>query len=198
MSNPDFILGSGSYTRKQILKDAGYSYIVHKADIDEKAIGNRTDSFNVDKLVIEIATAKADNILNTINYSDGILLTADQVVLFNMKILEKPESLEQAREYINSYGNSFCQTVGSIVLTDINTKKRVSGYDTAKIYFEPIPSDVIESLIKEGQVLNCAGGLMIEHPLVKPFINKIEGSEDSLMGLSIDLLNRLLISLKES
>jgi septum formation protein len=33
---------------------------------------------------------------------------------------------------------------------------------------------------------------MIEHPLVQPFIDRIEGTIDSVMGLSKPLVRRLL------
>ena len=44
----------------------------------------------------------------------------------------------------------------------------------------------------EGTVLQCAGGLMVEHPLVEPFIARIDGSMDSVMGLSKALVLKLL------
>ena len=43
----------------------------------------------------------------------------------------------------------------------------------------------------------CAGALMIEHKLVEPYIEKVEGKIDSVMGLSIDLLKKLLTELEE-
>ena len=42
--------------------------------------------------------------------------------------------------------------------------------DTSKIYFKPIPSEIIDKLLDEGEVIHCAGGLMIEHPLIQPYI----------------------------
>ena len=38
---------------------------------------------------------------------------------------------------------------------------------------------------------------MIEHPLVREHVVKIDGTEDSIMGLSKDLVERLLEELKE-
>ena len=55
------ILGSKSFTRKAILKEMGIPYEVAVADIDEKAIGDRTDSPK--DLVMAIAVAKADAIV---------------------------------------------------------------------------------------------------------------------------------------
>lgn len=38
----------------------------------------------------------------------------------------------------------------------------------------------------------CAGGLMVEHPLVQPHVTRMVGALDSVMGLDKQLLLRLL------
>ena len=47
-----------------------------------------------------------------------------------------------------------------------------------------------------GEVLNCAGGLMVEHSLILPYRKQIIGTEESVMGLSMELLTSLLEKLK--
>ena len=59
------ILGSGSSSRRMILSNAGYIFDVVKADLDERAIGDRSDG-NVEptKVLVELlANAKADEIM---------------------------------------------------------------------------------------------------------------------------------------
>ncbi|KAK9916784.1 hypothetical protein WJX75_006979 [Coccomyxa subellipsoidea] len=51
-----------------------------------------------------------------------------------------------------------------------------------------LASTVVEELISEGAIFRCAGGLMIEHPLVEPLITSIQGTKDSVMGLSKKLV----------
>ena len=191
-------LGSNSSTRKMILHENGFHYTTTAADIDEKAIGNRLmDPPN--ELVLVIALAKANAIISRqqqqqqlTSRSNDILLTADQVVVYDGCILEKPVDLIEARLFINRYSNNCCSTVGSIVLTDVNNGKQVSGVDTATIHFDVIPQHVIDKIIDEGEVIYCAGGLMVEHPLLQPYIKQVDGTYDSLMGLSCALLASLL------
>ena len=47
-------------------------------------------------------------------------------------------------------------------------------------------------MIAEGEVMWCAGGLMVEHPLVQPHVTKMVGGIDSVMGLSKETVVRLL------
>eukprot|EP00981_Chlorochromonas_danica_P010410 scaffold3216_cov177-Ochromonas_danica.AAC.2 len=151
-------LGTGSATRREILAREGFTFEVHKANIDEKAFGDR--AADPDDLVRLLAIEKSRAILRQWQLSSSpsptpapsithhripLLLTADQVV--------------------------------------------------ATIHFDQIPEEVVDRLLSDGQALHCAGGLMVEHPLLQPYIKRIDGTMDSVMGLSCELLEKLLIEL---
>ena len=53
-----------------------------------------------------------------------------------------------------------------------------------QIGFERISDETIDQLIAEGTVFYCAGGLMVEHPLVEPRITYMHGVPVSLGSLS--------------
>eukprot|EP00601_Ochromonadales_sp_CCMP2298_P030823 CAMPEP_0173347906 /NCGR_PEP_ID=MMETSP1144-20121109/13421_1 /TAXON_ID=483371 /ORGANISM="non described non described, Strain CCMP2298" /LENGTH=222 /DNA_ID=CAMNT_0014295459 /DNA_START=97 /DNA_END=765 /DNA_ORIENTATION=- len=188
----NLLLGSGSSTRKQILLENGFNFRVVKADIDEKAIGDR--SKNAEDLVTLLACEKAKAIQKKLTNTqpDDLLLTADQVVLFDGKILEKPVDLAEARMFIDRYSGRSCMTVGSLMLTKPYSGQQVMGVDTATIHFGQIPRDVVDAILAEGECVHCAGGLMVEHPLLQPHIRSLEGTQESLMGLSVELLHSLL------
>jgi septum formation protein len=194
------VLGSSSFTRKAILAEMGISFEVVPSTINEAAIGDRTDGSmeNARKLVRLIAEAKADDIVRNLpeQHRGKILLTADQVVLCNGQILEKPKSEEQARRYLALYGDHPCHTVGSVILTDTKNLKRISGVDSTTILFSKLSPSTIDQLINQGNVYFCAGGLMIEDPSVQKYIVSVDGTIDSVMGLSKELLLRLYHELK--
>ncbi|KAL8267663.1 hypothetical protein R6Q59_001461 [Mikania micrantha] len=60
------------------------------------------------------------------------------------------------------------------------------------IHFHEIPDHVIDKLIEEGLVLRVAGALIIEHPLLVPFVKDVKGTIDSVMGLPKALTEKLL------
>ncbi len=187
------ILGSSSTIRAQILSH-GLNTPVHVArpDIDEKAIRRP----NVEHMVRDIAHAKADALLE--RYHDqyrqqqAVLITADQVVLCDDKVLEKPADADEARAYIAMYAACPPTTVGSCVLTDTVTMQRFEAIDRATVYFSPIPDETVTALIDQGDVFYCAGALMVEHKLVQPHITRMDGSLDTVQGLSMDTVKRLL------
>lgn len=190
------ILGSASAARQSILREMGFNFSVMTADIDERAIRREKP----EDLVMALAAAKAEAIISKIaNLKNGeisseplLLITADQVVVHEGVIREKPSSEEEARLFIKGYSRAPACTVGSVMVTNLKTGLKKGGWDKAEVYFHPIPDDVVESLIKEGLVLKVAGGLLVEHPLTSPLVEAMVGSIDSIMGLPKDLTISLI------
>ena len=115
------------------------------------------------------------------------------MVVFDGKIREKPETEEEARMFMRSYKeNNPCSTVGSIRVTDVETGKSASSVDVCTIHFKEISEEAMDFLIEEGEVMWCAGGLMVEHEKVRPFVTKIDGSEDGVMGMDKAVCARLI------
>ena len=212
----------------------GFSFDTLTADIDERAIGDRSASASPEELVLKLARAKAEAILGKMELEQpgtpAYLITCDQVVVHIGRILEKPEDAAevrkpcqavadaspaytlqwpgiiqpksadcvQAREFIAGYSSAPAATVGSVIVQNVGTGRQVEAVDTARIHFKPIPSDVVEQLIKEGTVFKCAGALMIEHPLVEPLITCIDGTPDSVMGLPKHLVLKGLLEVSDA
>lgn len=59
-------------------------------------------------------------------------------------------------------------------------------------HFSQIPEEVIQQMVEEGTVMKCAGALMIENPLLEPFITRFDGAKDAIMGLPKDTVLRLV------
>lgn len=181
------ILGSKSYGRKHVLQRAGYEFEVMSADIDEKAI--RSDDF--EELPLFLARAKAEALVKQIE-EPAILITSDQVVVFDGQLREKPETEIQARKYLTSYSGKWLQANTAVVVTNTETGKQAEALDIAKAYINSIPQAVIDQLIHEGKVMYAAGGIIVEHPLIAPYITEIQGSLDSITGLPVLLTKKLI------
>lgn len=206
------LLGSGSFTRKLILSEMNIPFHKLVREIDERSVGDRSKDAP-SELVLLLAKAKMDHLIDEIqagncsgdlpagltSNNEWVVLTGDQVVTHDGNILEKPDSIVQAKQFVEGYARSPCGTVGSCVLTHLPSGIQVSGVDTATIYFKPtITGEIIDKLLElDAPVLSCAGGLMIEHPLTRQHIDHIDGTEDSVMGLSKDLVTRLLGELRQ-
>ncbi|XP_057975705.1 uncharacterized protein LOC131163025 isoform X3 [Malania oleifera] len=190
------ILGSSSIARRKILAEMGYEFTIMTADIDEKCIRKEKP----EELVMALAEAKADAITAKLQTIDNqvkdakqtILVAADTVVVYGGMIREKPSSKEEARQFIKGYSGGHAATVSSVLITNLEAGFRKGDWDKVEIYFHDIPDEIIDKLIEEGAVLNVAGGLIIEHPLILPYVKEVVGTTDSVMGLPKALTERLL------
>eukprot|EP00271_Cylindrocystis_brebissonii_P015871 TRINITY_DN38922_c0_g1_i1.p1 TRINITY_DN38922_c0_g1~~TRINITY_DN38922_c0_g1_i1.p1 ORF type:complete len:285 (-),score=38.70 TRINITY_DN38922_c0_g1_i1:707-1507(-) len=196
---PRIILGSSSRTRRDILTEMGIVFEVKVAGIDESAIRRE----KAEELVEALALAKAQAIQEKLT-AEGekfgpedaqhtLLITADQVVTYKGSIREKPRDRQEAEEFIRSYSNSSGKTVGAVLVTNLSTGVREIGTDVTQIDFGEIPNEAVEKLLDERWTYESAGGMMVEHPLVAPYVLRfVDGTIDGVMGLP-KALTRVLI-----
>jgi septum formation protein len=192
-NNMKIILGSASTTRQKILRDMGYDFEVVTADVDEKKI--RTDDYH--KLPLMIARAKADALMAVVR-EPAIIITADVIAVFEGKVLEKPKNAEEARKVLKGYAHKAAEAVTSVVVINMQTGEALEGTETARVYFKEIPDSVIDELIKKGNILNCAGSFEIKDPLVRKYIDRIDGTEENVAGLPVELVKKLISEAERS
>lgn len=190
------VLGTSSKYRIALFKEnfPDINFSTMSPSIDERAItAGYTDRAIADpsKLTLAIAHAKADALLPEIK-TPSLLITSDQVVVCNNRIREKPSNEAECREYLRSYVTHPLQTVSTIVITNTATNTRHSGTDIAEQAFTSMPESIIDQLISKGDVLYCAGGITVEDPILSTVLGERKGSLNSIMGLPVTLVQRLL------
>lgn len=201
MISPDLksrslILGTSSKYRHVLFRThfPTLPFTTRSANLDERAITagyvDRTKA-DPEALTLALANAKAAALLPNLPPA-SILLTSDQVVSYRGSIREKPESVERCKGYLRSYAEYPLVTVTAVVLVDSDTKRRVEGVDVASQLLHPIPEKVIDRLVEKGEVLHCAGGITVEDSLLEPYLKSRTGSLESIMGLPVELVRRLL------
>ncbi len=186
------ILGSSSKYRKQILEGHGYQCEVLVPGIEESAIS--TPDFYERPVIL--ARAKARAIQNKVTES-ALIITADIIVVCDGEMYEKPQSLMEAKKFLKKYSDGYAaETICAFVVINTLTGKKVEGTDRAKVFFHPLPDEGVEDFLKYGEPLSRAGGFAIQHPLLKPYINKLEGTVESIVGMPVHLLEKLLQEVK--
>ena len=185
------VLGSASKRRRQILLEMGYKFEVMTADIDEKAIRHE----NPNQMVLDIANAKADALIPKLDH-DTLLVTADLIVVFDGKVLEKPATKQEAREVLQDFGDRPAKTVCAVVITNTATGRRVSGVDIATVWFKPFDENLFKNFVDTPEALEHAGSFAAETEIFQPYVKKIEGTIDSIAGLPKDLVRELIEKVK--
>jgi len=170
------ILGSSSENRRKLLPFACFE----SPNIDEKAI--RCDDPYT--LPLEIAKAKAKALFRE---EDAILITSDQIVLFDGSVREKPDGIQQAREFIESYSHQTATIINAIVVTDMKTGHQVHNVDTAQVTFGKVSADMVTD-----KTFTSAGGIT-EH-----LGYTVVGDTETVLGLSTRVLKELLLKMNSN
>ncbi|XP_038718061.1 7-methyl-GTP pyrophosphatase isoform X1 [Tripterygium wilfordii] len=199
----EFTVLTADIDEKGIRKEKPEELVVALAEAKADAIVSKLLTANNQEKGAEptilLAADTAEAILQKLPIGDHnmeadptLLFTADQVVVYEGVIREKPSSKEEAWEFIKGYSGGQAATVSSVFVTNLKTGFRKGEWDRVEIYFHEIPDEVIEKLIEEGTVLYVAGGLIIEHPLIVPYVKQVVGTTDSVMGLPKSVTEKLL------
>lgn len=194
----NIILGSSSSARAQILDEMGWKYSVMNPDIDERAV-TCSDPF---RLPVLIAKAKATSILGQLG-SDRVptvIITSDQIVLFQNEVRCKPENEEQARSFLESYQDgAIVQTISAVVATHVPSGRQSSEIDLSTIHWSGIPTSAIDDLLEtKPDIYRSCGGFLIEDPDFVNFVDRIEGELDSIRGLPIKSTKKVFRSVLSS
>jgi septum formation protein len=180
------VLGSQSPFRKKLLEEAGFTFDIKTADIDEKAIRSK----NFKKLVLDLGIAKKDAILAKNKFAPNtILVTSDLVVVHNDELREKPVSAEEVIRWHKSYPKGETLVHCSIIVHHVGKNKTLKSVDTCKIKWGKIPERVIMQMTKDPMTYKGAG--FIDRAFFH-YIKNLEGPIDTVIGLPIRILEKHL------
>lgn len=142
------ILASGSPRRSEILKNAGYEFVVKPTSADESLPGGILPEDAV-KLLSE---RKAD--AAKIECSD-VVLSADTVVALGDRILGKPSDKAEAFSMLRSLSGKTHSVYTGVTIKSAE-KKRVFAVKT-DVLFYPLTDDEINAYIATGEPFDKAG-----------------------------------------
>ena len=112
------------------------------------------------------------------------ILGADTIVSFDGKIYGKPESQEQAFEFLKSFQGKTHTIITALVLYNGRTKSTSSRINKTEVTFAPMTDEEIQWYVDTGEWHGAAGGYRIQS-LASAFVQKIEGSYSCVVGLPI-------------
>jgi septum formation protein len=182
---PKLILASASPRRQSLLKEAGYDFAVHPAEVDES---NVPAGLTPSDLARHLANIKADVIAS--KFPDAVVLGADTVVAFGERILGKPEHAADARRMLELLsGTTHIVITGVAVLCAGRGFSRVARAMSA-VRMKSLSDKEISKYVAGGDWQGKAGGYGIQDP--DPFVTRVSGSQSNVVGLPMKLTKSLL------
>jgi len=185
------ILASSSASRLRLLESAGVTPKVLISGVDEEA--SEFDLLSPAELVIALAILKAHTVKESAP-ENSLIIGCDSTFEFNGKSLGKPGNRENAIARCKELSGKSGYLHTGHCLIDLKQGIELSERSTAKVQFAQMTEAEIIDYVDSGEPLNVAGGFTLDG-LSAPFITNIEGDPSGIIGLSLPLLRKMIISL---
>ena len=190
------ILASSSGVRKKILNQNGINCKVVPANVDEEIV---KESLLKEKATPEIisknlAELKANKVSE--KEPNEIVLGADSVIDLNRQLISKPKNREEAIKILEKLNGQKHQLISSVCISK-NGAMIWNYTDAATLTMKQLNLDEIKSYLKKirDKELYAYGVYQIEAD-GRSLFSKIEGNEDTIMGLPVKQIKEYLNTLK--
>jgi septum formation protein len=183
------VLASASPRRQELLRNAGISFTVQVAGIDESPVEGESPRSCAERL----ARDKARVVFRS--RPQDFILGADTIVVVDATMLGKPrDSADAARMLRMLSGRSHQVITGVCVLKPV-AGKSVNSEDmrseTTLVTMSELSDEEIQAYVATGEPMDKAGAYAIQG-IASRWIPRIEGDYSNVMGLPVSLAFRML------
>ena len=190
------ILASKSGVRKIILDKNGIDCTVIPSNIDEDQIKESLIKENASPEIISknLAELKANKISQ--KNPDHLVLGADSVIDLNNELISKPQNRDEAFNILKKLNGQRHQLISSVCISK-NGSMIWNFTDASTLTMKKLNSDEIKSYlakIRDKELFNY-GVYQVEAD-GRDLFSKIEGDEDTIMGLPVKKLKEYLKNYK--
>ena len=189
------VLASKSGVRKDILRKNKIDCDVEPSSIDEDEVKPSMLNEDATPTLISknLAELKANKVSN--KNPDKIVLGADSVIDFQGELISKPKSRQEAFEILKKLNGKRHQLISSVCISK-NGSMIWNYTDTSSLTMKELNLDQIKSYLKgvDDEKLYAYGVYQIEEG-GRDLFSKIEGDEDTIMGLPVKKIKEYISSL---
>ena len=198
-NNYKIVLASKSPRRIEFFKMLGIDVQVFSASIDEEQYRNLEPSKMVQVLSLEKAKASQEkyfkeNNLNIEN-SDIWFIGADTDVVFNGKSLGKPKDSKDAFNILKTLSGNTHEVISAFSIINVNRNIEESFLTSTLVKFCNLSDEIINAYIATHECDDKAGAYALQG-ISSAFIESINGSYSSVIGLDVNLLVKVLMEYK--
>ncbi len=180
------ILASGSPARRDLLRDAGYTFDVLPANIDEPTGAGVAD---IRTFVQQVAWSKAAAVAPRVPH--GIVLAADTVAWIDGTVIGKPADEADARRILTQLGGREHELWTGVCLWRRPDDVQLAWQEMTRVGFTRLSKEQLNAYLATRQWANNSGAYAIEGAN-DPYVRVIRGSLSNVIGLPMETTTRAL------
>jgi septum formation protein len=179
------ILASGSPRRQQLLREAGYDFIVHPSSVDE---ANFPKDLAPGDVAEHLARLKAGDIAQS--YPDDVVLGADTVVEFAGHMLGKPLDAADAERILRLLSGTIHSVITGVAVMRASQNLSLHARVISTVQMRGLTDAEIAHYIASRQWEGKAGAYGIQD--LDPFVTRTSGCRTNIVGLPVHTTAELL------
>ena len=193
--NKKIVLASKSKVRKNILEKNGLNCVIKPANIDEETVKDSLTKEGATPLLISknLAELKANKISESLN--GELVIGADSVIDLDGHIISQPSSRKEAMEILKKLNGKIHYLISSVCISK-NGQMMWNYTDKASLTMKNMSNSDLEEYLSKitNENLYAYNVYQIEGE-GRSLFSKIEGDEDTIMGLPIKKIKEYINSL---
>lgn len=180
------ILASASERRKELLEQLiGRDFDICVSSYAEDTV----DGMGPVELVMHHSRQKALDVAG--NLKEGIIISADTVVICDEKVLEKPNDPEHAKEMLVQMNGKRIKAVTGVTVMDAASKQAITEHEMTLIKMRDLSEKLIDDYINTGETSGKAAAFAIQGKGAI-LVERIEGDFFNVVGLPLFRLSEML------
>ncbi|MFA7229015.1 MAG: Maf family protein [Melioribacteraceae bacterium] len=183
------VLASKSPRRRKLLKQIGLKFRSCSVDLSEEIL----DGEHPVQTVKRLALHKSDVAVKKIK--EGIVITADTIVVLNKEIIGKPKDQKDAFNILTKLSAKTHTVYTGFVVRNIDENRKIVGYEKTEVTFRKLETDEIKEYIKSGSPMDKAGAYGIQDDFGAVFVKRINGCYYNVVGLPLAKVYKSLIDI---
>ena len=126
---------------------------------------------------------------------EGIILTADTIVVLEGQIIGKPKSKKDAERILKLLSGKTHFVYTGFAIKNISNKKEIIDYEKTSVTFHKLSSQMIIDYIETGSPMDKAGAYGIQDDFGAVFVKKVNGCYYNVMGLPLSKVYNSILSI---
>jgi septum formation protein len=189
LTNLPVYLASKSPRRKKLLRQLNINFKILSIEINEMIYNGEKPANAVKRLSFD----KLNEAKKSVN--QGIIITADTIVVLDKKIIGKPADEKDAKKILKRLSGKTHSVYTGFSIFNSTKKTSITDYEKTLVTFRELTNKEIEEYISTGSPMDKAGAYGIQDDFGAVFIKKINGCYYNVVGLPLTKLYMSLLGI---